>query len=238
MLTKPCIRKCGRDVTLPVEGGEKALALARGIPVMCEPCDAAAEAEDAARKAQERFQKLRQRSLLPAELSDLPFADMDREDRGEDRRSEAVAAAEAWAEGTFSGLLICGPVGTGKSRLAATAIWRRMERDVGVRWMSVPRLIVMANAGFGTDEKREATQVLTGKGGLALDDLDKVPMTEAVRSLLYVAIDNRYQAGTPLIVTTNLRPTEIAEQVGEAIASRLLGYCKVVYLTGRDRRLG
>jgi DNA replication protein DnaC len=94
----------------------------------------------------------------------------------------------------------------------------------------------MDRAGFGTDEKAQANRILTGASPLVLDDLDKVGTNATVRSLLYLAIDNRIEAGSPLLVTTNLKPDQLAETFGEAISSRLRGDCEVHVLAGADRR--
>jgi DNA replication protein DnaC len=89
-----------------------------------------------------------------------------------------------------------------------------------------------------TDEGRaEAVRVLTGAGAVVLDDLDKCRPTDYGREQLFAAVDAREQAEAPLLVTTNLTPSEIGEQFGDALMSRLAGYCRVVEVGGDDQRL-
>jgi len=40
------------------------------------------------------------------------------------------------------------------------------------------------------------------------------------------------------LITSNLTLDEIAEKVGDRIASRIAGMCKVVEVRGKDRRIG
>jgi DNA replication protein DnaC len=58
---------------------------------------------------------------------------------------------------------------------------------------------------------------------------------------LQAAIDGRMENGVPLLVTTNLSLRQIAEKYpqpeGEAIASRLFGYCRAFRVDGVDRRM-
>lgn len=83
-----------------------------------------------------------------------------------------------------------------------------------------------------------ALSILLGHDPLVLDDLDRLQTVESSRAFLLAAIDGRINANAPLLITTNLRPSEIGERLGEAIMSRVAGsYFKVYELAGRDRRL-
>lgn len=235
VVTKEC-RECGKEMKLAIPEGVKEGSLgdrfARGMSLLCDECAVIVERREEQGKLDERVELLVTNCGIPDEYRGFTWEEME---DGE-RRKPAIDAAKAWAAGTINGLLIGGPVGTGKSRLAATAAWDRLGRAKPLRWVSVARLVTMDKAGFGTDEKKQATKLLTGKAPLVLDDLDKVPVTESVKSILFLAIDNRVTAGVPLLVTTNLPKDQFEGEFGSAIASRLLGYCTTASLVGRDRR--
>ena len=72
---------------------------------------------------------------------------------------------------------------------------------------------------------------------LILDDLGAEKSSEFALQSLYVIIDQRYSEIRPTIITSNLSLGEIAEKVGDRIASRIAGMCKVIELKGKDRRL-
>lgn len=207
-----------------------------GALVVCDSCSAT---EDAAREAAELRSSLQARvveSGLPKAARGFTFGEM----HAGGKRDAAIVQARKWAEAEQPrGMILWGPVGSGKSRLAATAALERIRGGDRVQWVSVAMLIAQTQAAFGDLDRELALKVLTGSRGLVLDDLDKVAPTESVVSRLFVAIEARITAESPLLVTTNLAPAQLTEKFGEAITSRLLGYAlgRVRELDGVDRRL-
>lgn len=154
-----------------------------------------------------------------------------------------VEACRRWAKKEIQGLLFTGPVGSGKSTLAAAAMKESITHHKGRgRWVSVPELIARAQTGFGTTTKAEATDtILAGEIPIVLDDIDKTTTTDHIAAQLFTAIETRINNNTQIIVTTNLKLSEIAgrlgSQWGEAIASRLAGCCEMYTIAHKDRRL-
>lgn len=156
------------------------------------------------------------------------------------RNTEALRRAREWADGEIPGLLLTGPVGVGKTSIAAAAVWERQLRRPAL-WASVPVMLANALRAFDDEQRAVSVDAITGLGSLALDDLDKVKPSEWAAAQLFAAIDSRIAAGRGLLVTMNLTPgalaTKLGVDFGEAIASRLIGYCTVVVIDGADRRL-
>lgn len=155
----------------------------------------------------------------------------------------ATVAATAWATGTGPklGLVLTGPVGVGKTTLAAQAFRHRLLGERG-RWRSVPTLMAHLTAGFGTARYEEAVKLLDGTWMLGLDDLDKARPSEVAAERIFAAIDNTIASNKPLIVTTNLSLGQLGQrwpvEWSQPIVSRLVGHCEVVQMAGPDRRLG
>lgn len=236
-------RDCDRPLVLPTVDHETGLrfevnefALKWADLLVCDDCYAVIEAERLAREQQREIEDRVKAAGIPPTFRGLSFDDMD--SRGE--REKPVAAAWAWSDApnnVNAGLLLWGSPGTGKTRLAATAAWRRLQVRP-VTWCSVAHVIAQLQTSFTDDDRKEAVRKLTGTGALVLDDLDKVKPTEWVVSQLFVAIDRRVAAGAALLVTTNEKPSRLVERFGQPLMSRLMGYCRVLELAGRDRRLG
>ena len=189
--------------------------------------------------AAERFAARRrlEHARLPATYLSAG-CDLDRLDVAE--REDALAAGQAFAAGQLRGLLLTGGFGVGKSTLAAAAA-KAYLRDRGpLRWVRVHQVCIDLGRAHGDPLRAEALDALTGDGALVLDDLDKTRPTAYAAEVLLSAIDNAVSDLRPLLVTTNLPVSGLAGRwpapFGEAIASRLVGYCSRRTLTGEDRR--
>jgi DNA replication protein DnaC len=228
---------CKREIVLRSDEEPNEIALRLALMYVCDECSTEEErrSEQAADAAS--FGKRFKASGMPEHARELRFQDM----IASGSRAQAIDGARNWAvqkPRDARGLLLHGPAGTGKTRLAATAAVARL-RQYPVAWVSVAMLIARLQASFSDKDRADALKVLTGAGALVLDDLDKVNPSETVRSQLFVAIENRVEAEAPLLITTNLPPAELEEKFGEAIVSRIAGFClgRTFLMDGADRRL-
>lgn len=241
---------CGAELVLESEEEPGSLALGVALggysrrdgvgAMVCDECADKIEHEERKAAERKRLGEKVQSSGLPAKWHALRWSELD--DRGcgerEARARKAVfRAAYEWAtDADHSTLLIYGDTGSGKTRVAATALWERLRHTPGAHWVSVAQLIAKSRANFGTAEKEEATRILTGTTPVVLDDLDKAGPSEYVRELVFAAIDVRDQANVPMLVTTNFKPTQLGDKYGKAIMSRVAGFDQYE-LPGPDRRI-
>lgn len=71
---------------------------------------------------------------------------------------------------------------------------------------------------------------------LFIDDVGVAKQTEWTLQNMEHLVDVRYAEERPLMITTNHSPASFAQIYGDRIASRVFGMCKVVEMTGKDRR--
>lgn len=199
---------------------------------LCSPCQQEADKAEKKAERQNAWLANRSRAGLPLDKWDAIRPD-----------EPLIPTMAAWAKGEIPLLVLTGPVGVGKTEAAAWAIWRAWWYR-SVRWISVALAMGQLRASFGDEARAEALRSLTGSGSVVLDDIDKVPATEAGLSMLFAAIDSRIAQGSPLLVTMNTSLGQLAAQIdrskgaqlGGAIASRLASG-QVIVMEGKDRRL-
>ncbi len=136
------------------------------------------------------------------------------------------------------GLLFWGDVGTGKSFLAACIANALLEKGVPVLMTNFSKILNQMGAMY-SDERYRYIASLNRFSLLIIDDLGIERNTEYALEQVYAVVDERYKAGFPLIITTNLTISQLRnpEDVAHArIYSRVLEMCTPVHVPGLDRR--
>lgn len=135
------------------------------------------------------------------------------------------------------GLIFFGPTGTGKTFIAACIANALVDKGYPCHFTSLSRILNKVT------ELREGKQSyidsLDRYSLLVLDDLGAEGDTEYRGEIVHNVINSRYDAGLPLVVTTNLTAQELknpADVRFKRIYSRLLEMCIPVEIGGFDRR--
>ena len=104
------------------------------------------------------------------------------------------------------GYLFWGPVGIGKSYLAACIANALLEKEVTVK---MTKFNTILNDLFAAEDKTEYIRSLNGYELLIIDDLGLERNSEYALGIIFSVIDRRIRSGRPLIITTNLPLKEI-----------------------------
>lgn len=136
------------------------------------------------------------------------------------------------------GLWLFGDVGTGKTTLAMLASQAALAAGRSVVIHSLPRLLNLIRDAIETEAGMVGfLQRLTAVDLLHVDDLGAENTTDWVLEQLYSIVNTRYEDERAMIVTTNLPPERLIEQLGERTVSRLIAICGEPWpLFGPDRR--
>jgi DNA replication protein DnaC len=153
---------------------------------------------------------------------------------------------DLWPE-VDRGLLLMGPVGTGKTHLAVAALQEVVATKtpaVRARFRDFTSLVLEIQMTFdGSGGSREILSPLITADLLVLDELGAGKTTPWVMDLLYYLVNTRYVEGRVTIFTTNYSdfPKQASEEsltdrVSARIRSRLWEMCRRLELRGADYR--
>lgn len=155
---------------------------------------------------------------------------------------------ENWAEVKKNnlGLMFHGDVGGGKTFWAACVANALIEKEVddgawkSPVWMTtVQKLRWGMQQNFEKDKARILRQI-TETQLLILDDFGFEKETKTANESLFEIVDQRYMAGRPLIVTTNLTLDEIRfeqDMARRRVYDRIIEMCSTpVYISANGRR--
>lgn len=130
-------------------------------------------------------------------------------------------------------VILAGPTGVGKTRLAVAACRQAHYDGAEVRFFGIVKLLDLLRPG-GPDG---AIDDLTDVDRLIIDDLGMEKPSDWTGERISALFDARWAEERPTIVTTNLARDDLATHLGSFAFSRLAGDGAIrVRLTGSDRR--
>jgi DNA replication protein DnaC len=183
------------------------------------------------------IQKLRRLGFPDAEMQKWTF---DKDDRTNEKISEVARNyVEKFDEmkKRGKGLLLFGPVGTGKTFISACISNALIDKSYACLTTNFARLVNTIQGMF--EGKQDYIDSLNRFDLLVIDDLGIERDTEYMGETVQNIIDSRYRAGLPLIITTNLTSEELkhpADIRKQRIYSRLFEMCIPIEVKGKDRR--
>lgn len=148
------------------------------------------------------------------------------------------------------GLWFLGDVGTGKTTLAMLVSSRALEAGRSVAIYSLPKLLAHIRRTFD-DNRGEQTYLelfdqLTSVDLLHIDDLGAEKRSDWVIEQLYALINERYESGKAIVVTSNIDPDDkdphlalkkLRDEISARTVSRLEEICgEPICMFGEDQR--
>ncbi|MDQ3387569.1 MAG: ATP-binding protein [Actinomycetota bacterium] len=191
-----------------------------------------------------RIETLQARSGLSKRLKSYTFDNFDPLINESTRKASSKIGDYQmnWKENREAGrgLYLCGGVGTGKTHLAVALLNELIRKSrVPSLFVTVPELLdnlrgTYDNPGRNLDEWMDAVK---NAEFLVLDDLGSEKPTPWVQERIFVIVNHRYRESLPTVFTSNIGPMDLAAQLGERTASRIIAMCgRGIELQGTDHR--
>ena len=145
-------------------------------------------------------------------------------------------------QGKEQSLFITGDSGVGKTVLMAGIVKELLkDKENKVKWISYSSFIMELQSMFRKEGETTpfemSEEVATYPGTLCIDDIGSEKMTAFVQQVTYYIINYREQEMLHTLITSNFSLQQIDEQIDSRVSSRIGGMCKIIKLTGKDRRL-
>lgn len=137
------------------------------------------------------------------------------------------------------GLYFCGDVGTGKTHLAVAVLNELIHRKrVPSLFVTVPEFLDNVRGAYNVPgrDMDEWMEAVKNAEFLVLDDLGSERPSAWVQERLFVIVNHRYREALPTVFTSNIGPKDLAAQLGERTASRIIAMCDWISLEGEDYR--
>lgn len=134
-------------------------------------------------------------------------------------------------------LLLLGPTGVGKTHQAFGAL-KRIAQDgchTSLKVTTAADFYAQLRPRHGVDTE-EVFERFAWTSVLFLDDLGAAKTSEWVEEINYRLVNHRYNHQLATLLTSNVPPKQLGEQLGDRVASRLTEMCTIVALKGADRR--
>ena len=147
-----------------------------------------------------------------------------------DFEPEVRAAVEKYLL-TFGNLLLLGPVGTGKTHMAAAIVAER------ARQAKVSKYVLARDMSQQIIHDRSVEDFVQ-PDFLIIDEVGRRFDTDAEGERFFDVVNKRYNEIRPTVFIGNTTPSQFAGAVGGALADRIRHDHTLIVLKGRSRRAG
>lgn len=105
-----------------------------------------------------------------------------------------------------------------------------------MRLENVPHMLYLVKRDY-KDNTDYQDSLLNTHQVFVLDDIGVEKVSEFVEEFMYLLINSQYEKVYPMVITSNLPLSALAERLGDRIVSRIKEMCEILEIEGEDKRL-
>lgn len=122
--------------------------------------------------------------------------------------------------------------------------WQKQEDELNklpkirpsMRFENVPQMLYSVKRDYRDNTDYQDGLINTSRVFI-LDDIGVEKVSEFVEEFMYLLINTQYEKVYPVVITSNLPLSALAEKLGDRIVSRIKEMCEVIEVKGEDKRL-
>lgn len=152
-------------------------------------------------------------------------------------RTGAEKYAEDFDPDLSPSLFFVGDTGLGKTHISSAIAKVVLDKGYSVVYETAPNMMIqLEKEHFDRSSGSENTDKYLTSDLLIIDDLGAEYITKVNLSFLYNIVNTRILNHLPMIISTNLTPTELEKRYERRMSSRFMGEFNVTLFKGEDMR--
>lgn len=187
-----------------------------------------------------RVGEMLSRSAVPVRYRDAKLVAVRGEQMAAYALAERFVANFADRLKSGAGMVLHGPVGTGKTHLACAMANALAGQLRTVLYCTALELVTLVRSSWRRDAEGSEFEVYAGFAEpqlLIIDEIGVQSGSDFERMVLTAVVDLRSRACLPTVVISNLEPMPLLELLGDRLFDRLVGFgADVVHVPGRSLR--
>jgi DNA replication protein DnaC len=180
-------------------------------------------------------------SGVPERFREADFTNYRVDPGNGEAKAAALNLVNKFNELTGRGLILCGPIGIGKTHLGCAIINQLVRQGVSCRYIYAESFLEFWRHTGTSDAARileyQALRALRDEQLIFLDDVGIGTDTVFTETQYTKLLDARYREKRPIVLATNLGLEDLGKVIGERCMSRLVESNEIVEIQGADRRM-
>lgn len=147
---------------------------------------------------------------------------------------------DMWEDDLYKSLYIYGVTGNGKTYTTVALLRELLIEGKKAEITTMTDLLYRIRKSYNKQSDETESFIIDHYSTLPhlfIDDIGTEKITDWAAATIYQIFDKRYREELHTVFTSNLSLKELSDHLDSRLTSRIAEWCKVIHMTGKDRRL-